>query len=175
LTNFRILAMLQPAALLSLSPSPPITFWGIIMQQSLLYPALAQRVMNAEVLRILLSIGPTETSHFTVSHDKAGDFIPLTDPTNGLTFPDLNNPANVPSRFTEEDFETNLIMSEPTAFLSRALPPCSIIRPTVTQGAAMGALNSVIADGLFIGQSPAFFVEMRELATRADRAQRNLT
>jgi hypothetical protein len=38
-----------------------------------------------------------------------------------------------------------------------------------------GALNSLIADGLFIGQSPAFFVEMRELATRGDRAQRNLT
>lgn len=29
-----------------------------------LYPALAQRVRNKEVLRILLSIGPTETMHF---------------------------------------------------------------------------------------------------------------
>jgi hypothetical protein len=70
--ELRILAMLQPAASLSLSPSPPITFWGIIIQQSLLYPALAQRVTNAEALRILLSIGPTETSHFMVWHDKAG-------------------------------------------------------------------------------------------------------
>jgi hypothetical protein len=71
------------------------------MQQSLLYPALAQRVTNAEVLRILLSIGPTETSHFMVWHDKAGNFIPLTDPTNGLTFPDLNIPANVPSGWAQ--------------------------------------------------------------------------
>ena len=29
-----------------------------------LYPSLAQRVSNPEVLRILLSIGPTETAHF---------------------------------------------------------------------------------------------------------------
>jgi hypothetical protein len=62
-----------------------------------LFPSLAQRVTNAEVLRILLSVGPTETSHFMVWHDKAGNFIPITDPTDGLTFPDLNNPANVPA------------------------------------------------------------------------------
>jgi hypothetical protein len=31
---------------------------------SSLYPSLAQRVTNVEVLRILLSIGPTETAHF---------------------------------------------------------------------------------------------------------------
>jgi Ferritin-like domain len=141
---------------------------------SSLYPALAQRVTNVEVLRILLSIGPTETAHFQTWHDKAGNFTPITDSTNGLMFPDLNNPANVPPGFTEEDFQTNLIMPEPTAFLSRALPPCSIIRPTATQGAAMGALNSLIADGLFIGQSPAFFAEMRDLATRADLAQREI-
>src|SRR6185437_6788042 len=29
-----------------------------------LYPSLAQRVISPEVLRILLSIGPTETAHF---------------------------------------------------------------------------------------------------------------
>jgi hypothetical protein len=141
---------------------------------SSLYPSLAQRVTNAEVLRILLSIGPTETSHFMIWHDKVGNFTPLTDPTNGLTFPDLNNPANVPPGFTEEDFQTNLIMPEPTAFLSRALPPCSIIRPTATQGAATAALNGLIADGLFIGQQPAFFATMRELAHKADLAQRDI-
>src|SRR5207249_5845203 len=35
-----------------------------------LYPSLAQRVTNREVLRILLSIGPTETAHFQTWHDK---------------------------------------------------------------------------------------------------------
>src|SRR4029077_8588779 len=35
-----------------------------------LYPSLAQRVTSPEVLRILLSIGPTETAHFQTWHDK---------------------------------------------------------------------------------------------------------
>jgi hypothetical protein len=39
---------------------------------SSLYPSLAQRVTDKEVLRILLSIGPTETMHFQTWSDKAG-------------------------------------------------------------------------------------------------------
>jgi ferritin-like protein len=132
-----------------------------------LYPSLAQRVTNVEVLRILLSIGPTETCHFQTWHDKAGNFIPLTDPTNGLVFPDLNK-----SPFGGEDFQTNLIMPEPTAFLSASFPVCSIIRPTATAGAAMGAVNALTADGLFIGQTPVFFTTLQDLATKADAAQR---
>ena len=57
-----------------------------------LYPSLAQRVTDPQVLRILLSIGPTEAMHFQTWHDKAGNAPALTDPTNGLTFPDLNAP-----------------------------------------------------------------------------------
>src|SRR5207253_11257490 len=55
-----------------------------------LYPSLAQRVTHNEVLRILLSIGPTETMHFQTWQDKAGNAPPLTAPPNGLVFPDLN-------------------------------------------------------------------------------------
>jgi hypothetical protein len=84
-----------------------------------------------------------------------------------VTFPDLNTPP-----LGGEDFQTNLIMPEPTAFLSRKLPACSIIRPTATKGAAMGALRALTADGLFIGQSPAFFKFMRTLAIEADLALR---
>jgi hypothetical protein len=107
-----------------------------------LYPSLAQRVSDAEVLRILLSIGPTETAHFQTWMDKAGNAPALTDPTNGLVFPDLNSPP-----FGGEDFQTNLIMPEPCPFLSRKFPVCSIIRPTETTGAAMGALKALTADG----------------------------
>src|SRR5438477_1341119 len=62
-----------------------------------LYPSLAQRARSVEVLRILISIGPTETMHFQTWSDKAGNAVqpplaPLTDSTNGLTFPDLNSP-----------------------------------------------------------------------------------
>jgi hypothetical protein len=133
-----------------------------------LYPSLAQRVSSVEVLRILLSIGPTETMHFQTWSDKAGNVkAPLTDPTNGLFFPDLNSPP-----FGGEDFQTNLIMPEPTVFLNRRFPPVSIIRPTNTVGAAQGAVNALTADGLFIGQSAVFFSVLNGLAAAADAAQR---
>jgi len=132
-----------------------------------LYPSLAQRVTHPEVLRIVLSIGPTEAMHFQTWHDKAGNAPPLTDPTNGLTFPDLNS-----SPFGGEIYQTNLIMPEPCPFLSRSLPACSIVRPTQTNGAAMGALAYLTAQGLFIGQSKAFFEYMTELAREADAARR---
>lgn len=130
-----------------------------------LYPSLAQRVSDPEVLRILLSIGPTETAHFQTWHDKAGNFVVLTDPTNGLVFPDLNASGS-------QDTQTNLIMPEPTIFLDRKFPPVSIIRPTETQGAAMGAVKALTDDGLFIGQSKEFFALLTQLAQQADAAQR---
>jgi len=131
-----------------------------------LYPSLAQRVTHDEALRIVLSIGPTEAMHFQTWHDKAGNAPPLTDPTNGLVFPDLNSPP-----FGGEEFQTNLIMPEPTIFLSRRFPIVSIIRPTETTGAAMAALNALTADGLFIGQTPAFFALLTQLAQAADHAR----
>src|SRR6266446_6694002 len=132
-----------------------------------LYPSMAQRAASVEVLRILISIGPTETMHFQTWSDKAGNAPPLTDPTNGLTFPDLNSPP-----FGGETFQTNLIMPEPTIFLSRMFPVCSIIRPTETKGAATGALKALTDDGLFIGQSKEFFKVLQDLAEQADEAQR---
>jgi hypothetical protein len=133
-----------------------------------LYPSLAQRVTDSEVLRIVLSIGPTEAMHFQTWSDKAGNAPALTDPKDSsLVFPDLNSPP-----LGGEEFQTNLIMPEPTIFLSRKLPACSIVRPTGTKGAATGALNFLTAMGLFIGQSSAFFDLMRDLAEDADEAKR---
>ncbi len=134
---------------------------------SSLYPSLAQRATSVDVLRILISIGPTETMHFQTWSDLAGDAVPLTDPTNGLTFPDLNSPP-----FGGDLFETGLIMPEPCPFLSRKLPRCSVIRPTKSEGVAMGALKFLTDMGLFIGQSPAFFELMKDLAEDADKARR---
>jgi hypothetical protein len=132
-----------------------------------LYPALAQRVSDPEALRVVLSIGPTEAMHFQTWHDKAGNAPPLTDPTNGLVFPDLNAPP-----FGGEQFQTNLIMPEPTVFLKRSLPPVSIVRPTDTKGAAMAAVKALTADGLFLGHSQEFFDALKELAKAADAAVR---
>jgi hypothetical protein len=132
-----------------------------------LYPTLAQGVTNLEVLRILLSIGPTETMHFQTWHDKAGNFIRLTDPTNGLVFPELNTGS--------EDTQTNLIMPEPTVFLSRKFPAVSIIRPTkiAGSGGAVATVKAFTDDGLFRGQTDQeFFAVLHELAEEADKARR---
>jgi hypothetical protein len=135
-----------------------------------LYPSLAQRATHEEVIRILISIGPTETMHFQTWSDKAGNAPPLTnviDPVTGVsvTFPDLNSPP-----FGGELFQTNLIMPEPCPFLDPSLPIVSIIRPTKTEGIAMGALTFLTNMGLFIGQSQAFFDYMTGLAQAADHA-----
>ena len=56
-----------------------------------LYPQLAQRVTNVEVLRVLLSIGPSEAMHFQTWHDKAGNAPMLTD----------TDPSRTPTLTTE--------------------------------------------------------------------------
>jgi hypothetical protein len=136
-----------------------------------LYPSLAQRVSHPEVLRILLSIGPTETAHFQTWHDKAGNALPVsdTDPMTGATvmFKDLTNDIPQP-----ESLQSNLIMPEPCPFLSRKFPKCSIIRPTATKGAAMGAVRALTNDGLFVGQSKEFMEVIIDLAEDADAARR---
>ena len=85
--------------------------------------------------------------------------------------PDGLSHHNAPP-FDGQDFQTNLIMPEPTIFLSRKFPVCSIIRPSETKGAAMGALKFLTDMGLFIGQSPEFFAELKQLAQAADPALR---
>jgi hypothetical protein len=140
--------------------------------------ALAQRATDVEVLRLLLSMGPIESMHFQTWHEKAGKVRPLTDPTNGLTFPDLNSgiDPNTGARGSavRQMFQTNLIMPEPCPFISASLPACSVVRPTNTTGAATGALKFLTAMGLFIGQSQDFFSYLTELASAADAAQRGI-
>jgi len=133
-----------------------------------LYPAMAQRATHQEVLRILISIGPTETMHFQTWQDKAGNATPLTavDPVTGVsvTFPDLSSAG--------EDLKANLIMPEPCPFISPKLPPCSVIRPTETKNIAKGVVKFLTDMGLFAGQSSAFFAFLNDLAEDADEAHR---
>jgi hypothetical protein len=63
-------------------------------------------------------------------------------------------------------------MPEPTHLLTKNLPIVSIIRPTETKGAAMGAVTSLATDGLFIGQSKEFMEFLQDLASEADAARR---
>jgi Ferritin-like domain len=151
-----------------------------------LYPTLAQKVTNLEVLRVLLSIGPSETMHFQTWQDKAGNALPLTDVDNGpggtgasVTFTDLTKAQGEtdPESLNGDTLQANLIMPEPTHFLHQSLGPVAIIRPTSTKnGGAVASVKGFVADGLFLGQkplnNPAFVQLLLQLAQEADEARR---
>jgi hypothetical protein len=148
---------------------------------SSLYPALAQKVTNLEVLRVLLSIGGSEIMHFQTWHDKAGNAAIITD--GNLSFPDLNrgvdpnNGSTVPN--VADEFQTNLIMPEPTIFLDPKLGPVAIIRPTSTQqGGAVASVVSFVDDGLFLdpatNKNTGIVDVLMHLAKEADEARRSL-
>lgn len=149
---------------------------------SSLYPTLAQKVTNLEVLRILLSIGPSETMHFQTWQDKAGNALPISDTDNGpggtgatVTFSTLSQAQGEtdPESLNGDTLQANLIMPEPTHFIDPALKPVAIVRPTSTKfGGAVASVQSFADDGLFIGQ-PKHFVDMLlDLANEADNARR---
>jgi len=146
---------------------------------SSLYPALAQKVTNLEVLRILLSIGGSEIMHFQTWHDKAGNAPNITD--GDLSFPNLNSGVDPNPNGTSvnpaDDFQTNLIMPEPTLFLNAGLGPVSIIRPTSTaQGGAVASVVSFVDDGLFLdpatNKNTGIVDVLMGLAEEADEARR---
>ena len=148
-----------------------------------LYPHLALKVTNLEVLRVLLSIGPSEAMHFQTWHDKAGNAVQLTD--GDLTFPDLNAGVDPNNGATTVDgvpaadlFQTNLIMPEPTPFLNPKFGPVSIIRPTAAPGiSAMAAVQGFVDDGLFLdpstGKDSGIVKVLFHLAEEADEARRH--
>jgi hypothetical protein len=155
-----------------------------------LYPTLAQQVTNLEVLRILLSIGPSETMHFQTWQDKAGNALPITDTDTGFpgstgatvrfsTLSAAQGETN-PESLKGDTLQSNLIMPEPTHFLRPSFPPVAIIRPTSTRNSgAVAAVQGFVDDGLFIGHTvngkPDGFVELLfRLALRADEARRGV-
>lgn len=149
---------------------------------SSLYPTLAQQVTNLEVLRVLLSIGPSETMHFQTWQDKAGNALPISDTDNGpggtgatVTFSTLSAAQGEtnPESFNGDTLQANLIMPEPTHFIDPGLGPVAIVRPTSTKlGGAVASFQSFVDDGLFIGQPKQFFDQLFDLANEADQATR---
>jgi hypothetical protein len=146
--------------------------FGFIEQGgSSLYATLAQKVSSLQVLKILLCIGADEVCHFLEWVDFAGNSVqPTVAPlaaANGLpAFPNLD------ATF-DPSVQTNLIFPVPCEFISPNLPKCAVIRPAAPgQIDALGAVNSLISDGLFIGQSPAFINLLLQMAEAADSAQR---
>lgn len=148
-----------------------------------LYPTLAQHVTNLEVLRILLSIGPSETMHFQTWQDKAGNATPLTDvdPVNNstVTFSALSAAQGEtdPESLNGDTLQANLIMPEPTHFLNPKFGPVAIIRPTSIQnGGAVASVVSFADDGLFLdpktNKNTGLVKRLMELAEDADAARR---
>lgn len=167
----------DPDFLQAIANTAGFHFANIEVGGSSMYPSLAQRVSDVNVLRILLAIGPTETSHFQTWHDKAGNAIVSTktiiDPVTKVSvfFPDLTTAATPP---VGEDLQSNLIMPEPTVFF-KGLPVCSIIRPTETKNAAQNALQGFVNMGVFVGQSQQFMNFVTGLAVAADQARRGVS
>ena len=147
-----------------------------------LYATLSQQVTNAQVLQITLGIGGDEICHFLEWVDFAGNAVqPPNAPlaaANGLPgFPNFDASVPNPSVLTAPSplLQTNLIFPVPTQFISANLPPVAIIRPlTSAQGGAVATINSFVADGMFLGQSPAFIQLLQELAQQADAAVRQV-
>ncbi|MGA8026050.1 MAG: hypothetical protein WB992_02825 [Bryobacteraceae bacterium] len=148
-------------------------FGSIEQGGSSLYSTLSQKVSSLEVLKIALSIGGDEVAHFLEWVDFAGNAVqppiaPLTDPTNGLTFPNFDAQPN-------PLLQTNLIFPVPCEFISPDLPRCAVIRPTSPgQIDALGAADFLIGEGLFIGQPPEFNQLLISMAKEADAAKREL-
>jgi hypothetical protein len=140
---------------------------------SSLYTTLLQQVSDVEVLRIVASIGGTEIDHFSLWHDKVSgaglSSNNVTDPVTGQTFPNLAND-------TGELTQVNLILAEPTTFISSSLPFVSVIRPSSTPNSgAQAAVRAFTADNLFHLQSNnEFFDTVMDLAVRADNARRRV-
>ena len=155
---------------------------------SSLYPTLALKVTNLEVLRILLSIGPSETMHFQTWQDKAGNAnqgnpdLTVTDPVNGfpVTFTDLHVATGESENETDNAgkvLQANLIMPEPTHFLDPKFGPVAIIRPTSTRlNGAVAAVTGFVDDGLFFdsktGRNTGIVDVLMDLAEEADAAHR---
>jgi hypothetical protein len=154
-----------------------------------LYPTLAQKVTNLQVLRILLSIGPSETMHFQTWQDKAGNAnqgnppLTVTDPVNKstVTFRDLHvaQGETNPESLKGDTLQANLIMPEPTHFLDPDFGPVAIIRPTSTKnGGAVASVVSFAQDGLFLdpktGKNTGIVQLLLRLAEEADEARRRL-
>ena len=148
---------------------------------SSLYPTLAQKATNLEVLRILLSIGPSETMHFQTWQDKAGNALPVSDfdsvNNSSVSFSTLSAAQGEtnPESLNGDTLQANLIMPEPTHFIDPGLGPVAIVRPTSTKfGGAVASFQSFVDDGLFIGQPKPFFNMLFDLANEADQATRQI-
>ncbi|WP_158790898.1 hypothetical protein [Granulicella sp. L60] len=150
-------------------------FGAIEQGGSSLYATMSQKVSDPEVLQITLGIGGDEIAHFLEWVDFAGNGVqqpvaPFKDAISGLSFPDFfNNPPLQPPTLVQP----SLIFPVPCEFISPNLPHVSIIRPLTDKfSGAVASAASLIASGLFTGQSRKFLNTLQIMAFEADAAIR---
>src|SRR5207244_13171122 len=85
----------DPTFLQAIANTAGFHFPTIEQGRNSLYASLAQRATHEETIRILISIGTTETMQFQTWSDKAGNAPPLMDvidpvPGEHVTFPHLD-------------------------------------------------------------------------------------
>jgi hypothetical protein len=138
---------------------------------SSLYGTLSQKVTDPEVLQITLGIGGDEIAHFLEWVDFAGNGVQapvaaFTDAITGLSFPNFFKPL-------KKKTQPSLIFPVPFEFKGD-LPHVAMIRPLTDKfSGAVAAVNSFVADGLFIGQSQQFLTLLNYMAVAADAAVRS--
>ena len=146
----------------SIAQTAAFHFAAIEQGGSSLYNSFMTKVTNPDVLAILASIGPVEVYHFAV-FQTALERIRKLEGHDGPSFPDIRENPN-----------RGDIMPEPSIFLDKNLPVCSVIRPRNTNTAgAVAAATGLVNSGLFLGQSQAFFDAVVPLAEAADAALRS--
>ncbi len=127
-----------------------------------IYPSLIPKVTNLDVLRILMSIGPTEAYFFCSFHQSLEGLPAISG--DGLVFPDVKI----------NDIGAHHI-PHTCKFLDLDLPHACVVRPTHTEnGGAVHLIQAGITSGLFKGQSNKFLDKVMNLAMRADAASRSL-
>ena len=123
------------------------------------YPELSLKVTSLEVLRVVMSIGPSESWHLALWDDLAGE-TPAVNSGDGLVF------SSPPLAST--------IFPTPCTFVSPDLPRCAVVRGTSSAQVGPIAFNqAAFQSGLFVGQSRDFFTVMDELAAQAEAATRH--
>ena len=124
-----------------------------------LYDQFVPFVTNKDVLRIVSSIYATEAIHYAIFRDVLSNVTGFDSGDGKLVIPDLS----------EGKHQSNRVMPRPCDFLTRSLPKCAVIRPSLLGNAgAQAAATALTRSGLFIGQSPAFFQALMTLAKAAD-------
>ncbi len=127
-----------------------------------IYPTLAQKVTNIDVLRILLAIGPTE-AYFYCSFHQSLEGLPAIS-GRGMVFPDV-----------KANHLGGHHIPRACKFIQPGLPQACVMRPFTTPNA--GAVNQIVSGtkaGLFKGQSQQFFDFYMGLAVKADAATRGI-